>query len=153
MGRAKTPVLTKEDGTPFYGGDYTFEPGRADVLRSGKRATVVASGPMVAYALKAIEAAGGDIELVVVSSFIPFDAETVVASAKKTGRVVTVHDHNTDTGLGSFVQEALFEAGVQVPVKRLGVSAYQLSGTADALYEKAGLGVKAITQVLQTFMV
>lgn len=149
MGRAKIPVITKEDGTPFFGDGYTFKPGKADVVRQGKRATVVASGPMVHYALKAAESLGGDIEVVVVSSFIPFDFETVVASAKKTGRVVTVQDHNTDTGLGSFVQEALFEAGVQVPVKRLGVNAYQLSGTADVLYEKAGLGVNDITTALK----
>lgn len=149
MGRAKIPVITKEDGTPFFGDGYEFKPGKADIVRQGKRATIVASGPMVHYALKAAENLGGDIEVVVVSSFIPFDFETVVNSAKKTGRVVTVQDHNTDTGLGSFVQEALFESDVQVPVKRLGVNAYQLSGTADALYEKAGLGIKDIEENLK----
>ncbi len=149
MGRAKIPVITKEDGTPFFGDGYEFKPGKADVIRSGKKATIVASGPMVHYALKAAENLGGDIEVIVVSSFIPFDSETVMASAKKTGRVLTIQDHNTDTGLGSFVQEALFEAGVQVPVKRMGVSAYQLSGTADALYEKASLGVNDITTALK----
>jgi transketolase len=107
---------------------------------------------MVAYALRAIEVLGGDIELIVVSSFLPFDSKTIVESAKKTGRVVTVHDHNIDTGLGSFVQEALFEGGVLVPVKRLGVSAYQLSGTADELYEKAGLSQKHIEEALKTFL-
>src|SRR3989338_4929649 len=64
--------------------------------------------------------------------------------ASDDSRERTVHDHNIDTGLGSFVQKVLFEAGVQVLVKRMGVSAYQLSGTADALYEKAGLSVQAI---------
>ncbi len=152
MGRAKTPVLLGEDGLPFFGGKYEWIPGQADVLRTGKRATVVASGPMVAYALRAIEVLGGDIELIVVSSFLPFDSKTIVESAKKTGRVVTVHDHNIDTGLGSFVQEALFEGGVLVPVKRLGVSAYQLSGTADELYEKAGLSQKHIEEALKTFL-
>ena len=145
MGRAKIPVLTKEDGTPFFGGDYVWGPGKADLVRRGKRATIVASGPMVTKALEVAEKLG-DIEVIAVSSFIPFDSETIVESAKKTGRVLTVHDHNIDTGLGSFVQEVLFEAGVQVPVKRMGVSAYQLSGTADALYEKAGLSVQAIEE-------
>ena len=145
MGRAKIPVLTKEDGTPFFGGDYVWGPGKADLVRRGKRATIVASGPMVTKALEVAEKLG-DIEVIAVSSFIPFDSETIVESAKKTGRVLTVHDHNIDTGLGSFVQEVLFEAGVQVPVKRMGVSAYQLSGTADVLYEKAGLSVQAIEE-------
>ncbi len=149
MGRSKLPILTKEDGTPFFAGDYEFKPGKADVLRQGKRATIVASGPMVTYALQAAEKLGGDIEVIAVSSFIPFDAETIAASAKKTGRVVTAHDHNIDTGLGSFVQEALFEAGILVPVKRLGVSAYQLSGTSDELYVKAGLGVEDIVEAVK----
>ena len=145
MGRAKIPVICKEDGTTFFGGDYVWGPGKADLVRRGKRATIVASGPMVTKALEVAEKLG-DIEVIAVSSFIPFDSETIVESAKKTGRVLTVHDHNIDTGLGSFVQEVLFEAGVQVPVKRMGVSAYQLSGTADALYEKAGLSVQAIEE-------
>ena len=149
MGRAKIPVITKEDGTPFFAGDYVWKPGKADVLRAGKRATVVASGPMVIRALEAAAALGGDIEVIAVSSFIPFDSETIVESARKTGRVVTVQDHNVDTGLGSFVEKALFEAGVQVPMKRLGVAAYQLSGTSDALYEKAGLSVGAIQTALE----
>ena len=151
MGRAKIPVICKEDGTTFFGGDYVWGPGKADLVRRGKRATIVASGPMVTKALEVAEKLG-DIEVIAVSSFIPFDSETIVESAKKTGRVLTVHDHNIDTGLGSFVQKVLFEAGVQVPVKRMGVSAYQLSGTADALYEKAGLSVQAIEEeVLKLF--
>lgn len=152
MGRSKLPILTKEDGTPFFGDGYVFKPGKADVIREGKRATIVASGPMVTYALQAAEKLGGDIDVIAVSSFIPFDSETIVASAKKTGRVVTAHDHNIDTGLGSFVQEALFEAGVLVPVKRLGVSGYQLSGTSDELYVKAGLSVEAMVEALKSVL-
>jgi len=150
MGRAKIPVLTKEDGTPFFAGDYIFKPGKADTVRQGKRATIVASGPMVHYALKAVENSGGNIEVIVVSSFIPFDSKTIVESAKKTGRVLTVQDHNVHTGLGSFVEMALYEAGIQVPLKKLGVAAYQLSGTAEALYERAGLSIQAIEAALKT---
>lgn len=137
MGRAKIPVITKEDGTPFYGEGYTFST-KADVLRTGSKATIVASGPMVIRALEAAKNIG-DVEVIAVSSFVPFDAETVVASAKKTGRVITIQDHNVETGLGKFVKNALFDAGVLVKFKALGVSEYQLSGTADELYEKVGL--------------
>jgi len=152
MGRAKTPVLLKEDGTPFFAGDYEFKPGRADVLREGTRATVVASGAMVIYALRAIEALGGDIELIVVSSFVPFDHETVVASARKTSRVVTVQDHNVRTGLGAFVESALYQAGVQVPLVKMGVNAYQLSGTADELYEQARISSQHIQEAIKKLL-
>lgn len=152
MGRAKIPVITKEDGSPYFAGDYRFEAGKADIIRCGKRATLVASGPMLHYALQAAEALGGDIEVICVSSFIPFDAKTIVASAQKTGRVVTVHDHHAETGLGSFVAKALMDSGTLVPLKRLGVYAYQLSGTADALYAKAGLDVKAIEAAVKELL-
>ena len=149
MGRAKTPVLTKEDGTPFFGVDYKFEMGKADLLREGKRATVVAAGAMVPYALKAIEELGGDMDLLVVSSFLPFDKESILASAKKTGFVLTVHDHNIETGLARFVKEALFEGGIQPKFTAIGVKHYQLSGTADALYTKAGMDIAAIKKELE----
>lgn len=149
MGRAKTPVILNEKGEPYFAGDYEFKPGRADVLRSGNAVTLIASGAMVPYAVKAVEQCGADVELICVSSFVPFDRDTIVASAKKTGRVVTVHDHNVHTGLAKFVEEALFEAGVLVPIKNLGVREYQLSGTADELYAKAGMATEDIIEALK----
>jgi transketolase len=159
MGRSKTPVILNgtadlsKMGEPFFAGDYEFKPGKADIVRVGTRATLVASGAMLPYALKAAEEIAsdgkGDIEVICVSSFVPFDSETITASARKTGRVVTVHDHNVRTGLGKYVIGALFEAGVQVPLKQLGVYEYQLSGTADALYEKAGMSTKHIVTALK----
>lgn len=149
MGRAKIPVITREDGTPYFAGDYEFKAGKADVLRSGSKATIVASGPMVIRALEAAEKLGGDIEVIAVSSFIPFDNETIVESAKKTGRIVTVHDHNVHTGLAHFVRQALSEAELAVPLKALGVYNYQLSGTSDELYELTGLGVGHIEEAVK----
>lgn len=150
MGRAKTPVILKEDGTAFFGEGYEFSPGKADIIRHGSKATLVASGAMLTYAMKAAEEYGGDVEIICVSSFLPFDSMTVVASAKKTGKVITVQDHNLKTGLAKFVKEALFDADVIVPFKGLGVTSYQLSGTADELYEKAGISTRHILEALKS---
>jgi len=149
MGRGKLAIITREDGSAFFAGDYKFEAGKADVIRKGTRATIVASGPMVAKALEAAENLGGDIEVIAVASFIPFDNKTIAESAKKTGRVVTVHDHNKRTGLASFVMKALAEENVQVPVKALGVAEYQLSGKPDVLYANAGLSVGHIEEAVK----
>ncbi len=148
MGRAKTPVLLREDGTPFFGVDYHVKPGQIDVLRTGSRATVIAAGAMVTYAFRACEELGGDFDLLIASSFKTFDPSVLIQSARKTGKVVVVHDHHAETGLGSLVKRALFNAGISVPVEVLGVREYQLSGTADELYEKAGMGVEAIRKAL-----
>lgn len=144
MGRSKLPTILRENGEPFFAGDYEFKLGKADVIREGTRATIVASGPMVEKALLAAEELGGDIEIIVVSSFAPFDKKTIVESARKTGVVVTAHDHHIQTGLGSYVQDALIGAGLQVRFKKLGVHEYQLSGKPEELYEKSGLSVGAI---------
>jgi len=149
MGRAKTPVLLKEDGSPFFGVDYHVKPGQIDILRTGSRATVIAAGAMVTYAFRACEELGGDFDLLIASSFKSFDASVLLESARKTGKVVVVHDHHAETGLGSLVKQALFDAGLAVKVEVLGVREYQLSGTADELYEKAGMGVDRVKDILQ----
>ncbi|MBT5517054.1 transketolase [Candidatus Peregrinibacteria bacterium] len=153
MGRSKLPIISKTDGSaPYYDKDYAFEAGKADVLREGSRGTIIAAGPMVIRAIEAAEKLGGDIEVIAVSSFIPFDAATIVESVKKTGRLVTVHDHNVDTGLAHYVRRAMEEAGLSVPAKHLGVDHYQLSGTADELYKLAGLAVEDISESLHSLL-
>lgn len=151
MGRSKLPILTAEDGSAFFGGAYEFKIGKADVLRSGKDITIVASGPMVTRALEVRDALAGtiDVEIVVVSSLKPFDTETVAKSAKKTGAVLTIEDHEPHIGLGMLTTAALKEEDVNVPLSTMGVRGYQLSGTADELYEEAGLGMKDITKEVE----
>ncbi len=154
MGRSKLPILTAEDGSAFFGGEYEFKIGKADILRSGKDVTIVASGPMVERALRVRELLSGtvDVEIVVVSSLKPFDTETVAKSAKKTGAVLTIEDHEPQIGLGMLTNAALKDEEVNVPFATMGVRAYQLSGTADELYEEAGLGIAHITKEVEKLM-
>jgi transketolase len=151
MGRSALPIITDENGRAAFDGDYNFEIGKAEVLRRGARATIVASGPMVARALEAAENLSGNIEVIAVSSFIPFDEETIVESAKKTGKIVTVHDHHKRNGLGCLVLGSLNKAKVEAEVKVLGVDEYQLSGNPDDLYKNVGLGVEDIVNAVKTF--
>ena len=155
MGRSKLPVIVREDGTPFFAGTYLFQPGRADVVRTGTDVTIVASGPMVERAVKvadAMKASEKSVEVIAVSSMRPFDEETILASARKTGRVVTVEDHHVATGLGSLVLQALARSGTNARVQTMGVREYQLSGTSDELYEIAGLGVKEIEKAVREML-
>lgn len=146
MGRHKFEVLTHEDGTPFYGKDYVYTYGRCDVIREGTDVTIAASGAMVSQALAAREALGEavSVEVVAVSSIKRFD-ETLMNSIKKTGRVLTLEDHNPYSGLGSQVALWLEREAVSVRAFRpMGVTEYQLSGTWQELYAAAGLGVEAV---------
>mgnify|MGYP001586510027 CR=1 FL=1 len=149
MGRHKFPVITKEDGSVFYDADYVYSYGRCDIIRSGSSLTIAATGAMVTEALKALsglEKAGkvGLIEVVAVSSIKKFD-DTLLSSIKKTGKVVTVEDHNTLSGLGGQLARFLASSKVKVDVfEMIGVEHYELSGTWKDLYEDAGISAKAI---------
>ncbi|MBA2528632.1 MAG: alpha-ketoacid dehydrogenase subunit beta, partial [Euzebyales bacterium] len=85
----------------------TTEPiGTAVVRREGTTATLFAYGPMVRTCLdaaKAGEEEGWDLEVVDLRSLNPFDAETVVASVRKTGHAVVVHEAQVFSGFGAEV--------------------------------------------------
>src|SRR3989344_2922490 len=113
MGRHKVPVLTTEEGEPFFGQDYKYDYGKCDILREGTKLTLVASGSMVSEALKARELLQADgkkhlVEIIIASSIKKFD-DTLIDSIKKTGRVVTVEDHNLYSGLGTMVRRLIVD--------------------------------------------
>ncbi len=95
----------------------------AEVLREGADVTIVASGIMVATALEAREELlkeGIGAEVICAHTYKPFDAETICASARKTGHVVTAENHNVIGALRSAVAEALC-ANCPTPLECVGV--------------------------------
>ncbi len=106
-------------------GDYTVPLERAAVVREGRHVTVIAWGAMMHEALPAAEEAakeGIEVELLDLRTLWPLDIETVTASARKTGRVVIVHEAPRTCGLGAelsaLVQERCF-VHLEAPVKRV----------------------------------
>ena len=93
-------------------GHYTVPLGKAAITRSGAEVTVLAYGTMVHVALSAIEECGIDAELIDLRSIVPLDIDTLVASVKKTGRCVIVHEASRFGGFGAelsaLVQERCF---------------------------------------------
>jgi pyruvate dehydrogenase E1 component beta subunit len=86
--------------------------GKARVLREGAHGTLVTWGGMVPRCLEAAEAAAEDrveLEVVDLRSLVPLDVETVVASARKTGRVVVVHEAPMTAGFGAEVVARVVE--------------------------------------------
>ncbi len=96
-------------------GDYTVELGKAATVREGKDVTVIAWGAMLYEALEAANQAaaqGIDTEVIDLRTLWPLDIDTIIASVKKTGRVVIVHEAPKTCGLGaeilSLVNEKAF---------------------------------------------
>ena len=121
-----------------YASDVQIELGRANVLRTGADVTLVACGVMVKQALDAADELSGDgisAEVIDVVSIKPLDTDTLLASVRKTGAVVTCEEHSIIGGLGSAVAEILGE-NAPTPLKRVGVrDVFGTSGEPDELME------------------
>ena len=106
FGRAAVPVINDRP-------EYSFKIGKGEVLRQGTDVTIVATGICVANALEAADMLAADgisAEVINICTIKPLDEELIVASAKKTGKVVTVEEHSVIGGLGSAVCDALCKA-------------------------------------------
>ena len=99
--------------------------GKAVVRRTGLSATLVTYGPSLTVCLEAAEAAraeGWDLEVVDLRSLVPFDDETVVASVRRTGRAVVVHESNGFGGPGGEIAARIGERcfhHLEAPVLRV----------------------------------
>ena len=131
--RAALPVINDYEGPVYirlfrkempevFGEGYKFDLFKADTLREGTDLTVFVSGfltPDVVAAADKLKAEGLSVEVVNVHTIKPIDRETVCAAAHKTGRVLTIENHNVIGGLHSAVLEAL--ADDPVPAFAMGV--------------------------------
>lgn len=139
LARDNSAVITTEK-TPF-------EIGKAQVFSVGRDVTIIACGTMVYQALEAAEQLfrdGIDAEVINMATIKPFDAVTVVSSARKTGAVITVEEAQINGGLGSAVAEVLGEE-CPVPLKRMGVrDRFGETGTPAELLNHFGLTGKHI---------
>jgi len=105
----------------------TIEPlGRARVTRSGGDLTLIGYGSSVWTALEAATALAEDgieAEVIDLRTLIPFDEETVLASVRKTGRALIVHEDQQTGGFGAEVAARIAERAfswLDAPVRRLG---------------------------------
>ncbi len=107
-------------------GEYSVELGRAKVIKEGSDVTILTYGAMVYPVLEASEAAetedGISSEVIDLRTLMPYDIETILASVKKTGRVVIVHEAPRTCGFGAELSAAISERGflhLQSPILRV----------------------------------
>jgi pyruvate/2-oxoglutarate/acetoin dehydrogenase E1 component len=103
-------------------GEHSVELGRARIAREGEEMAVIAYGSAVHLALDAAEELGEDIEVVDLRSLCPLDTEAILASARKTGKVLVAHEATQSCGVGAevaaLVAAEAFE-DLDAPVRRL----------------------------------
>lgn len=143
--REAVPTVTEED-TPF-------ELGKAVVLRKGTDVTICATGIMVSRALQAAEELAKkkiSCEVLNIHTIKPLDEHAILASAKKTGCVVTAEEAQAAGGLGGAVAELLGEK-LPLPLHLVGVrDSFGESGTAEELLEKFGLTSGGVTNAVHS---
>lgn len=148
FGRLAVPVINDRE-------DYNFTIGKGMILREGKDVTIVATGLPVSSALEAaalLEKDGIDAEVINIHTIKPLDEELITASARKTGKVVTVEEHSVIGGLGSAVCDALC-GSYPVPVKKIGMQdQFGESGPAMELIHKYGLDGEGIYAQVKEYL-
>jgi 2-oxoisovalerate dehydrogenase E1 component len=107
-------------------GEYIIPLGKADVKRQGEDVTIVASGLMVRYSLLAaakLEQEGISVEVVDPRTILPLDKNAILASVKKTSRLVVVHEAPKTGGVGGEIAAMVAEEGLEyldAPIQRIG---------------------------------
>jgi len=155
MGRSKTAVITREDGTAFFDGSYTFRPGKGDWLRKGSQGTIIMYGalaPAVMQAWEKLKQQGVSVGVLNMASLVPLDKQSILEAAA-VGPILTVEDHHFDTGLGAMVGMVLADNARNVTFKRLGVTRYGSSGKPADLYASQGLDPESIAKSFQELLV
>lgn len=139
FGREKCPEITGLK-TPFV-------IGKANIMRFGKDVTIIACGSMVAEALKAateLVKQKISVEVINCHTIKPIDKTTIIKSAKKTKKVISIEEHQVNGGLGSAVAEVLSQ-NYPVPIKIMGMpDKFGESGTGKQLLNKYNLNINGI---------
>ncbi|HKZ55905.1 MAG TPA: transketolase C-terminal domain-containing protein [Anaerolineales bacterium] len=121
---------------PDPGADYLVPFGKAATLLVGDEATVVTWGAMVYACLEAAERFRGRIELIDLRTIIPWDQQAVIASVRKTGRCLVVHEDTSTAGFGGEILATLAEQcfrDLDAPLRRLSVPDCPIPYSADLM--------------------
>lgn len=106
-------------------GEYIVPLGEARIVREGRDASIITYGSMVHESLAAaeeLEKDGVSVEVVDIRTLIPFDEATVLASVKKTGRVLVAHEATLTGGFGGEIAARIADKAFEyldAPVKRI----------------------------------
>lgn len=146
-GRGPVPIIYSDEESAF-----TY--GKANMLRDGRDATIIAIGEMVSPAMQAadnLKARGISVRLLDMPCIRPLDTEAIERAAEDTGRIITVEEHGCYGGLGSTVMEALSEH--PVPIRMIALpDEYCFTGSTADIKAHYGLTAEGIEESVASFI-
>lgn len=118
--RIKGPIYIRlsNNTEEYYGEDARFVMGRPAVVQTGNDLTIMTTGPILNEAMEAagkLKEDGISVQVVSVHTLKPLDTASVAELILKTGRLVTVEEHNVIGGLYSAIAEAMAKENIMVP--------------------------------------
>lgn len=149
--RGNVPLVLDEYG-------YTFELGKAKVIRGGNDVLIVSSGLMTMRALetaKRLEADRIDVAVLHVPTIKPLDVETIRRECAKTGRMVIVAENHTIVGgLGEAIAAELMRSGIHPPAFRQIAlpDAFLDAGALPTLHDRYGISTDAMSASIKGWM-
>ncbi|SDG11917.1 transketolase family protein [Pseudomonas abietaniphila] len=148
--RGNVPVVLDEYG-------YTFEIGKAKTLRTGNDVLIISTGLMTMRALEAAEklkADGVDVAVLHVPTVKPLDEQTILAEARKSGRlVVTAENASIIGGLGEAVAGLLMRNGVTPTFRQIALpDAFLDAGALPTLHDRYGISTDAVSARIKAWL-
>jgi transketolase len=147
VGRPNVPIVYPENPP--------FRLGKANLLRDGQDATIIANGLMVAAALQAAEELaqqGIRARVLDMHTVKPIDHEAIVQAARQTARIVVAEEHLKHGGLGSAVAQVVVEH-CPVPMRFVALNdTYAESGSPEDLLRKYGLTAADIVRAVRNLL-
>ncbi|KQO28292.1 transketolase family protein [Pseudomonas chengduensis] len=148
--RGNVPLVLDEYG-------YSFELGKAKMLRDGRDVLVISSGILTMRALevaKALEADKVDVGVLHVPTIKPLDVATILREAGRSGRLVVVaENHSTVGGLGEAVATALLTAGVMPQFRQIALpDAFLDAGALPTLHDRYGISIEAMSATIKGWL-
>jgi len=141
--------LGKAFETEIYDTVPDFEIGKSTYIRTGDDLTIISTGSIISNTLEAADLLAKDgftADIINMASIKPLDTDKIIQSAQKTGRVVTVEEHQIIGGLGSAVSEILCSNRILASFERVGLDDRFCTtyGWHRDLLEISGLSVESI---------
>jgi transketolase len=148
--RGNVPLVLDEYG-------YSFELGKAKMLRDGRDVLVISSGILTMRALevaKALEADRVDVGVLHVPTIKPLDVATILREAGRSGRLVVVAENHTSIGgLGEAVATALLTAGVTPQFRQIALpDAFLDAGALPTLHDRYGISTEAMSTTIKGWL-
>ncbi|MDO8685647.1 MAG: transketolase C-terminal domain-containing protein [Clostridiales bacterium] len=147
--------FTRDPVPVFYCESEEFEIGKGKLLKEGRDITIIAIGDMLHQALEAVnelERKGVSVELIDMHTLKPLDVNLVRQSLDRTGKIITVEDHNIFNGLGSAVADVVSEAGKGI-LRKVGLKdMFAESGSYYDLLRKYEMDSKYILKMAEELL-